>query len=166
MRRSRISAFIDRIAYYEWAYGRLAESDSDIGPVGEFLVGKVLGCLPKSRKTNSRYDLVLPDGRGVEVKTTTHRVAQQHGKIFDYQWYVYTQVSSGNPLAPVWVFLSCDFPEAAAATPRFDVFDPRYWTARVATGQQIKDSGVKRYVSVSTLDRLGVRPVPLKSLKV
>ena len=28
-----------RLAYYEWAYGRLAEPDSDIGILGEFMAG-------------------------------------------------------------------------------------------------------------------------------
>lgn len=74
--RTTLAKMIDRVAYYEWAYGHLGEQDSDIGPVGEFLVGKLLKCLPKSRSVNALFDLELKKGErtiGIEVKTTSLR---------------------------------------------------------------------------------------------
>jgi len=74
--RSNLRALTDRISFYEWAYGRMAEADSDLGPIAEYLVGSALGCLPDSRRVSVPYDLILPDGRTVEVKATAKRHIQ------------------------------------------------------------------------------------------
>ena len=170
-RRTTLTKLLDRISFYEWPYGRLAESDADIGPVAEFLVGRLLKCLPVSRAMNSLFDLELSDGKGgtvgIEVKSTTHKVKQQRGKVFDYEWHIRTQLAclkGERPLAPVWVFLAASFPEGKSDTPRFDVFDVRYWQVWVATGEQIRSSGVRNRVAVTTLTRLGVQPIPLSDL--
>ena len=60
-----LGAEIEKLRFYEWAYGRLAESDSDIGPIGEFMVGRILGCLHKARKVNDLYDLIAKDGTAI-----------------------------------------------------------------------------------------------------
>jgi len=166
-KRTLLASLRDRIAYYEWAYGRLAEQDSDIGPVGEFLVGKLLGVLPPSRRVNSRFDLVTADGRGIEVKTTTHKQVfyGTGGRKFDYRWNVATQMRAPTNIAPIWVFLTTDFPPDAANRPRFDVFNPKYWTARLVTGTDLATFGRKRAITAEMLSKLGVEPFPLALLK-
>ena len=166
MPRTILTSLRDRIAYYEWAYGHLAEQDSDIGPVGEFLVGKLLGILPPVRRVNAPYDLVLSDGRGIEVKTTTHpRSVYGSPNNLDYRWNVTTQMRTPQNLAPVWVFLVTDFPQAASSKSRFDVFNPIYWTARLVAGPALATLGVKRTLTATHLSRLGVEPFPLSQLK-
>lgn len=168
--RTTLAKLVDRVAYYEWAYGHLGEQDSDIGPVGEFLVGKLLKCLPKFRSVNALFDLELKKGDrtiGIEVKTTSLRKKRRDRKVEQYEWKIRTQkacVEGRRELAPLWIFLAADFPNAKAASRRFDPFDHKYWRAWLATGDQIRASKVKNMVSESTLARLGVEPVPLAKL--
>lgn len=164
--RTKLRALGERIAYYEWAYGFLAEADSDIGPIAEWLIGKALDCLPKSRRVNAKYDLVLPDGRGIEVKATANR-KKVNSKSPIYRWNVNTQMHSGktDAIAPLWFFLIANFPVDAKDRRRFDVFDPRYWSVYIVTGDQLATTGITRYVTETTMRRLGIAPIPLAELK-
>ena len=172
--RNKLRALTDRIAYYEWAYGHLAEADSDLGVIAEYMVGKLLGCLPPSRKVNAKYDLIMKDGTTIEVKATGKRQSQSGGRPSIYRWDVGTQLHSlknqKSPLptslhlAKVWLFLIANFPPESVSRSRFDVFDPKYWTVYCATGAQLATAGVTRYVTESTLRRLNISPLPLASL--
>lgn len=191
--RTRLRALTDRIAYYEWAYGHLAEADSDLGVIAEYMVGKLLGCLPPSRKVNAKYDLIMKDGTTIEVKATGKKQSQSGGRPSIYRWDVGTQLHSiknqkrlqlvstesdlsttvplplstttkSLQLAKCWLFLIANFPSDAAARSRFDVFDPKYWTVYCATGAQLATAGVTRYVTETTLRRLNISPLPLASL--
>ncbi len=164
--RLHIKALADRVAYYEWAYGRLAESDVEIGPVGEFLVGRLLDCLPPARKATSLYDLEMADGTSLEVKTTTRRHPRKTAAPV-YRWDVGTQLSCLNgtrPLARYWIFLICAFPESAAGKRHFDVFDLRYWQAAVLPGTALRTFKIRRYVTEPMLKRIFTRFTPVAEL--
>ena len=166
--RTRLAALVDRLSFYEWAYGHLAEGDSDIGAIGEFMVARTLGCLPPSRKAQALYDLVTSGGVTIEVKTTSKKSFPERAGGY-YRWSVKDQaecLAGRRPLAEVWVFLAAEFPPEAAATARFDVFDPRYWTAYVARGEAVRSLGASHSVSEKGLARLGVAPVPLAELSL
>lgn len=154
--RPLLTRLRSRLSFYEWAYGHLAEGDADLGPIAEFLVGSALGCLPPSRTLNAPYDLVLSDGRTIEVKATAKRAMQSGGRPPVYRWNVGTQFAGSKRLADLWFFFIADFPATAARQARFDVFDPRHWRVRVATGEQLASTGVTRYVYERTLDRLSI----------
>lgn len=62
-----------KLAFYEWAYGRLAEADSDVGILGEFLCGLYIGGLEARRREKAPCDLVASNGGTVEVKTSSER---------------------------------------------------------------------------------------------
>lgn len=191
--RTRLRALTDRIAYYEWAYGHLAEADSDLGVIAEYMVGKLLDCLPPSRKVNAKYDLIMKDGTTIEVKATGKKKTQSGGRSPIYRWDVTTQLHSlknqtplrpiatesglpttvplplptttkSNQLAKLWIFLIANFPPDAESRSRFDVFDPKYWTVYCATGAQLASVGISRYVTETTLRRLNISPLPLASL--
>ena len=51
-----------KLKFYEWAYGRLAEADSDVGILGEFMAGPYIGGLEARRREKAPYDLVADDG--------------------------------------------------------------------------------------------------------
>ena len=190
--RTRLRALTDRIAYYEWAYGHLAEADSDLGVIAEYMVGKLLDCLPPSRKVNAKYDLIMRDGTTIEVKATGKKQSQSGGRPSIYRWDVGMQLHSlknQNPqpvstesdlsttvplplstttkslqLAKCWLFLIANFQSDAASRSRFDVFDPKYWTVYCVTGTQLATAGVTRYVTEATLRRLNITAIPLASL--
>lgn len=191
--RTKLRALTDRIAYYELAYGHLAEADSDLGVIAEYMVGKLLGCLPPSRKVNAKYDLIMKDGTTIEVKATGKKQSQSGGRPSIYRWDVGTQLHSiknqkrpqrasiesdlsttvplllstttkSLQLAKCWLFLIANFPPESVSRSRFDVFDPKYWTVYCATGAQLAAAGVTRYVTESTLRRLNISPLPLASL--
>lgn len=168
MRQLRIKALIQRIRYYEWAYGHLGESDTDIGTIGEFMVGSILDCLPPARKDQGVFDLTTKSGVSIEVKTTTHMMKGGRGGQPYYCWSVSDQRTAfegKKPLASVWIFLIATFPESASSRRSFNAFDPRYWTVYLATGEQVKSTGCKANLTESALKRLGLASFPLSELK-
>lgn len=165
MKRTLIAKLRDRVSFYEWAYGRLAEADSDLGPIAEYIIGSNLKCLPESRRVNAIYDLVLPDGRGIEVKATGKKKTQSEGRPPIYRWGVGTQINSGAKLADLWFFMKAEFPATAAESTRFDVFDTKYWTIYMATGEQMAEACVSSYVTEKVLDRIGAKQITISDLK-
>lgn len=168
MRQSKIKALIQRIRYYEWAYGHLGESDTDIGTIGEFMVGSLLNCLPFARKDQDVFDLTTKSGVSIEVKTTTRKVKGGCGGQPYYRWHIADQrtaLEGTKPLASVWIFLIATFPGAAATIRSFNAFDPRYWTVYLATGEQVKSTGCKSYIAESNLRRLGLASFAFAELK-
>ena len=163
--KTRIGAELEKLRFYEWAYGRLAESDADIGAVGEYMVGRLLGCLGGPRKVNAPFDLVTKEGATVEVKTTARRKRMPNGTSLLY-WEITDQrtaLDGKRPLADVWIFLHADFPDGRRA--HVNALDVRWWRAWVASGAQVRAAGTKRSVTETTLRRLGIAPVPLAGLR-
>lgn len=166
-----LSSLVQLVHFYKWAFGDLTASDSDIGVIGEFLVGDTLGCLESERKTQAIFDLVTREGVSVEVKTTT-RTVPRVTKDPVYQWNVSDQrtaLEGRRELADVWVFLAAKFPETRrmrpAASAQLSVFDPKYWTCWIVTGETVRASGCRKSVSQATFDRLGVTAQPFADFK-
>ena len=162
-----ISKALKTLSFYKWAFGDLTEQDSDIGMLAEYLVGDHLNCLPPARKVNAPFDLIMKSGVTIEVKATTHKCVKK-GRTPYYRWDVSTQsemLKGNRPIADYWVFLIADFPRETSRTPRVvQVFDTKNWKCYVVSGEQLRTAGCTRYVSESTLRRLGVEPIPLKDL--
>ncbi len=167
-RTTIIGKLLKTLSFYRWAFGDLTEQDSDIGILAEYLVGDILNCLPPSRKVNAPFDLKTKSGVTIEVKATTHKQTPK-GRTPYYRWDVSTQAEAlkGNrPIADVWVFLIATFPRATSGTPRvMQAFDHKNWSCYLVTGEQLRTAGCTRYISESTLKRLGSDVVPLKELK-
>ena len=166
-RITTLGKVLNVLSFYRWAFGDLTEQDSDIGMLAEYLVGDILNCLPPTRKVNAPFDLITKSGTTIEVKATTHKYTQR-GKELYYRWDANTQseaLKGNRPIADVWVFLAAAFPGTTAGTPRVvQAFDPKNWKCYVVSGEQLRTAGCTRYVSESTLRRLGVEPIPLKDL--
>ena len=156
------------LCFYRWAFGDLTEQDSDIGMLAEYLVGDILNCLPPTRKVNAPFDLITKSGTTIEVKATTHKYTQR-GKELYYRWDANTQseaLKGNRPIADVWVFLAAAFPGTTAGTPRvMQAFDLKNWKCYVVSGEKLRTAGCTRYVSESTLRRLGVEAFLLGELK-
>jgi len=167
-RVTTIGKLLKVLSFYRWAFGDLTEQDSDIGSLAEFLVGDLLGCLPPSRKVNAPFDLKTKSGMTIEVKATTHKLIQ-NGKTRYYRWDVSTQSEAlkGNcPIADVWLFLIATFPRPTSGTSSMaQAFNLKNWACYLVTGEQLRTAGCARFVSESTLRRLGVEPFPLGELK-
>lgn len=163
-----IKTLLEKIRYYEWAYGRLAETDSDIGVLGEYLVGRELNCLPKGgRKAQALYDLVTPDGVSIEVKTTSRWKKYPDGRKVRV-WEVADQLTAfagKRPLAQIWTFLVADFPPDVDKQSSFNAFDSRWWTVYVTTGERLRTLNPKRTITLNMLTRLHVPAHPLTDLK-
>ena len=155
------------LSFYRWAFGDLTDQDSDIGMLAEYLVGDILNCLPPNRKVQAPFDLIMKDGTTLEIKATTHKRLKK-GRTPYYCWDVSTQAEmlKGNrPIADYWVFLIATFPCETSRTPRVvQAFDLKNWKCYVVSGEKLRTAGCTRYVSESTLRRLGVEPIPLKDL--
>ncbi len=166
-RLTPLSKVLKTLSFYKWAFGDLTEQDSDIGMLAEYLVGDLLGCLPPTRKVNAPFDLIMKDGKTIEVKATTHKYTRK-GKTPYYRWKVSTQseaLKGNRPIADYWVFLVASFPREISRTPRLvQAFDLKNWKVYVVSGEKLRSSGCTNYISESTLRRLGVEPVPLKDL--
>ena len=163
-----LSKVLKALSFYKWAFGDLTESDSDVGVLAEYLVGDLLGCLPPTRKVNAPFDLVTKPGATIEVKATTHKYTQR-GKELYYRWDANTQseaLKGNRPIADVWVFLAAAFPGATTGTSRVaQAFDLKNWTCYLVTGEQLRTAGCARFISESTLRRLGCTSFPLGELK-
>ena len=139
------------LSFYRWAFG-------------EYLVGDILNCLPPSRKVNAPFDLIMKDGTTLEIKATTHKYARK-GKTPYYRWKVSTQseaLKGGRAIADYWLFLTAAFPRENSGTPHVvQAFDLKNWKVCAVTGEKLRTAGCTRYVSESTLRRLGVEAFPL-----
>ena len=155
------------LSFYRWAFGDLTDQDSDVGMLAEYLVGDLLGCLPPTRKVQAPFDLIMKNGTTLEVKATTHKYVPKDRTPY-YRWDVSTQseaLKGNREIADYWVFLIATFPRETSRTPRVvQAFDLKNWKAYVVTGEKLRTAGCTRYISESTLKRLGVEPVPLKDL--
>ena len=156
------------LTFYKWAFGDLTEQDSDIGMLAEYLVGDILNCLPPTRKVQAPFDLIMKDGTTLEIKATTHKRVSK-GRTPYYRWDVSTQsemLKGNRPIADYWVFLITIFPRETSSAPRVvQAFDLKNWKAYVVSGEKLRTAGCTKYVSESTLRRLGVEPFPLVELK-
>ena len=162
-----LGKLLNVLTFYKWAFGDLTDQDSDVGMLAEYLVGDILNCLPPTRKVQAPFDLIMKDGTTLEIKATTHK-REKKGRTPYYCWDVSTQAEmlKGNrPIADYWVFLIANFPRETSRTPRVvQAFDLKNWKCYVVSGEKLRTAGCTRYVSESTLRRLGVEPVPLKDL--
>ena len=162
-----LGKLLNVLTFYKWAFGDLTDQDSDIGMLAEYLVGDILNCLPPTRKVNAPFDLITKSGVTIEVKATTHKRVEK-GRNPYYRWDVSTQsemLKGTRPIADYWVFLIADFPRETSRTPRLvQAFDAKNWTCFLVSGEKLRTAGCTKYVSESTLRRLGVEPVPLKDL--
>ena len=167
-RITTLGKVLNVLGFYRWAVGDLTEQDSDIGMLAEYLVGDILNCLPPTRKVNAPFDLITKSGTTIEVKATTHKYTQR-GKELYYRWDANTQseaLKGNRPIADVWVFLAAAFPGTTAGTPRvMQAFDLKNWKCYVVSGEKLRTAGCTRYVSESTLRRLGVEAFLLVELK-
>lgn len=156
------------LSFYRWAFGDLTEQDSDIGILAEYLVGDILHCLPPTRKDNAPFDLIMKDGTTLEIKATTHKRVKK-GRTPYYCWDVSTQsamLKGDRPIADYWLFLIASFPRETSSAPRVvQAFDLKNWRAYAVTGEKLRTAGCTKYVSESTLRRLGVEVFPLGELK-
>ena len=163
-----LGKLLNVLTFYKWAFGDLTEQDSDIGMLAEYLVGDILNCLPPSRKVNAPFDLIMKDGTTLEIKATTHKYARK-GKTPYYRWKVSTQseaLKGNREIADYWLFLIASFPRETSRTPRVvQAFDTKNWMCYVVSGGKLRTAGCTRYVSESTLRRLGVEPFSLGELK-
>lgn len=168
-RVTTLGKMLNVFAFYKWAFGDLTEQDSDVGMLAEYLVGDILNCLPPMRKVNAPFDLKTKSGTTIEVKATTHKRTPK-GRTPYYCWDVSTQAEAlkGNrQIADYWVFLIATFPRATSGTPRvIQAFDLKNWTCYLVTGEQLRTAGCTRYISESTLWRLGIEAFPLSELKI
>ena len=162
-----LGKLLNVLSFYRWAFGDLTDQDSDIGMLAEYLVGDILNCLPPTRKVNAPFDLITKSGVTIEVKATTHKRVKKDRTPY-YCWDVSTQsemLKGNRPIADYWVFLIATFPRETSRTPRVvQAFDLRNWSAYVVSGEKLRTAGCTRYISESTLRRLGVESVPLKDL--
>ena len=163
-----LGKLLNVLTFYKWAFGDLTEQDSDIGMLAEYLVGDILNCLPPSRKVNAPFDLIMKDGTTLEIKATTHKYARK-GKTPYYRWKVSTQseaLNGGRAIADYWLFLTATFPRENSGAPHVaQAFDLKNWKCYVVSGEQLRTAGCTRYVSESTLRRLGVEAIPLTELR-
>ena len=162
-----MNSLLRLVRFYKWAFGDLTVSDSDIGMVGEFVVGEALRCLPQERKAQALYDLVTKDGVTIEVKTTTAVTKRKKGETV--RWNIRDQrtaLQGKRPLASVWIFLSARFPKSVHRTLRTqaEVFDPKNWTCRITTGEVVRSTGCLEQLSATTLDKFGVKILPCSEL--
>ena len=163
---TEVARAAQKLAFYEWAYGRLGENDDGLGPLGEFVAGLRVGGIDGHRCEKAPVDLVGTDGTTYEVKTTGRpKVDGVHRP--RHTWTIRDEADALEgraPLADRWIFLKADFPPRAAWSRFFDVFDAHWWTAYVLTGEEMRDLEVRGLVTDGTFRREEIAPSSLDVL--
>lgn len=150
---SEIAEALQKLLFYEWAYGRLAEQDDGLGPLGEFVVGLRVGGIEGRRPEIAPVDLVASDGTTWEVKTSGGPVVKPRQKAY-WAWRIAQEsdaLEGRSQLADRWAFLRAQFPPRARRTRLFDPFDPKWWSVAVLTSVQLRAAGVHDTVTEGTL---------------
>lgn len=161
----RAAPKIVRLRFYEWAYGRLAEEDADIGILGEFMAGLFIGGLDEPRREKAPYDLVADDGTTVEVKTSFGRERASAGRKPLLRWNLRNEraaLRGERPVARTWLFFHVAFPEKAGRA--FNVFAPRHWRVYVVPGEEVRRLNQGSNLSAACLEKAGYRPHPATDL--
>ena len=154
-----------KLGYYEWAYGHLAEPDSDIGILGEFMAGLYIGGLDARRREKAPYDLVADDGTTVEVKTSFGNERAPSGGRRILRWQLKNEraaLRGERPVARTWLFLHVTFTEKAGRI--FDVFAPEHWQVYVVPGDAVRRLNQGSNLSSTTLETAGYAPHPITDL--
>lgn len=156
-----------KLAFYEWAYGMLAEGDVDVGILGEFVVGLYIGGLQARRRERQDFDLVTDGGASIEVKTSTGTLPTPTNRKPVYRWSISCQrprIAGAGPVADWWIFLAATFPKSAG---RFhDVFNARAWRVYAVPRQQLLElaRGRPNFLGEATLRKAGFVPLTLDDL--
>ena len=143
----RAAPKIVRLRFYEWAYGRLAEEDADIGILGEFMAGLFIGGLDEPRREKAPYDLVADDGTTVEVKYSQAFTRTAAGR---WRCNFLIPVHHGERAVDHFVF--CQL-----AKPGLDPVPLRNWRFRWVPADVL--AGYSRKVSNTALDARGFTPL-------
>ena len=156
-----------KLAFYEWAYGMLAEGDVDVGILGEFVVGLYIGGLQARRRERQDFDLVTDTGVSVEVKTSAGTLPAPTNRTPVYRWSITCQrarLSGDAPLADWWIFLAATFPKNAGRL--FDVFDARNWRVYAVPRDAVRELARNRpnTLGEATLKKAGFHPISLDDL--
>jgi len=155
-----------KLAFYEWAYGYLAEPDADIGILGEYMVGLYVGGLAAKRREKAPCDLVAADGRTVEVKTSFGREPPLSGETEpNLRWQLRNEraaLRGERPVSDIWIFVHVAFPEGVGWL--FNVFDPRWWRVWVVPGEAVRALNQGTVLRAASLEQAGYAPHPLSDL--
>ena len=155
-----------KLAFYEWAYGYLAEADADIGILGEFMAGLYIGGLAAKRREKAPCDLVASDGRTVEVKTSFGHEPPLSGETEpNLRWQLRNEraaLRGERSVSDIWLFVHVGFPERAGRF--FDVFDPRWWRVWCVPGEVVRELNQGTVLRAALLERAGYAAHPLTDL--
>ncbi len=167
---SQAVKLVKRLRFYAWAYGEIGEADSEIGILGEYIVGQALDCLPKTRSVNGEYDLTRADGTTIEVKTTCRArqpKARNRHKSPSWQWNISDQrraLEGRSTIADLWIFIKVEMPEDEMKKRTFDPFADQWYTLYLVTGQALLATGQKRQISESNVKRIAFATCTPKEL--
>ncbi len=162
---------IDKNDFWNWAHSDFL-SNAQRGILAEYIVGKALNCLSGKRLEWNACDLITDSGIKVEVKSAAYLQVWEQNKLseirFDISqkksWFAETNTfnKARERSADVYVFSVL----AEKDRKNIDPLNLRQWFFIVLPAKTINSKfGKQKTVSLSTLEKLGVRRLTFEELK-
>jgi len=149
---------INRDEFWRWAYSDFLANASR-GVLAEYFVAKAIGCELTQRAQWDDFDLLMPDGCRVEVKSSAYLQTWAQSKLSSIRFDIAER--AGMRCADIYVFSLL-----AAKQRPVDPLDTCHWTFFVCATEVLnRECGGQKSISLSSLERLGLLPIPYEKLR-
>jgi len=157
--------------FWQWAYSDLMQN-VERGVLAEYIVAVILGVDEQLRVPWLAYDLKMPNGMTVELKTMSRLQAWYQRELSNPQvvikptrkWDPTTNVMEGTPKLHSDIYVICFF--AADSHDMADPLNLDQWKFFAFTKEQVKQLLQERKtISLKFLERSGIQPVSACKLK-
>ena len=156
---------ISKDKFWQWAFSDLL-SNALRGSLAEYIVGNELGCLNAQRIEWDAYDLILPSGKYIEVKSAAYLQTWQQKKNsvirFDIaektSWFATSNSSSCKLQRAAEIYVFCVFTETdrQIANP----LNLQQWFFIVMTSADIaKNFAKSKTVGLGSLEKVGAKRI-------
>ena len=156
---------VSKDKFWQWAFSDLL-SNALRGSLAEYIVGNELSCLNAQRLEWDAYDLLLPSGKYIEVKSAAYLQTWQQKKSsiirFDIaektSWFAASNSNSDKPQRAAHIYVFCVFAETDRQ--KANPLDLQQWFFIVMSSADIaKHFGKNKTVGLSTLENAGAKRI-------
>jgi len=157
--------------FWQWSFSDLMQNTTR-GILAEYIVAALLGIDDKVRNPWLAFDLELPDGRTIEIKTMSLLQAWAQKKLSTprvvlaptRKWEPKTGEMEKEPTFNADIYVICYFNSSNYETA--NPLDLTQWEFYVFTKKKlVKLLNGKKSISLKTLEKCGIKPLKAQELK-
>lgn len=157
--------------FWQWGFSDLLQNTTR-GILAEYIVAALLDIDNRPRNPWLAYDLILPDGQTIEVKTMSRLQAWAQKKLSTprivipptRKWDPKTGIMEVKPTYNADLYVFCYFTATNIKTS--DPLNLNQWEFYIFTKDHLKEMlGTTKSISLRSLKKKGVKPIKAKELK-